>query len=198
MTCIMQMSHQPSSLAGHLLVATAAVQDPTFRRSVVFVCAHSTSGAMGLIVNRPRSVPGIKIEGARIAKDRSGAPIGDEPALAGGPAEAGRRFVLHSHDYREERETLIVDPTFAMTASRTILSAIRANRGPRRRLVTNGYAGWAGGQLEAELAGNAWFTLGATEPLVYDRAPDAWQQAVARLGVDPAHLPGLSGLHGHA
>jgi putative transcriptional regulator len=182
-----------SSLTGQLLVAMPQMQDPRFARSVVYMCAHSEeAGAMGLVVNKTIEAltldelcSHLNIEPARLNQSR--------PVHFGGPVDPGRGFVLHSADYREEA-TLEIGGGFAMTATIDILRAISRGAGPRQCLLALGYAGWAPGQLDAEIQANGWLSVGADTDLVFDDADDSkWQRALAKLGATPEMLSGEAG-----
>lgn len=184
-----------NSLTGQLLIAMPQMMDPRFARSVVYVCAHSgDEGAMGLVVNKPLAsltmdelLTHLKVEST--SRNRS------RPVHFGGPVEPGRGFVLHTPDYREEA-TLVVGDDFAVTATLEILRAIGRGEGPRRSLLALGYAGWAPGQLDAEMQANGWLAVPADAGLVFDDDFDAkWQRALAKLGID---LTMLSTDAGHA
>ena len=183
-------------LDGQILIAMPGMQDPRFHRSLVYLCAHSADGAMGLIVNK--RADGLKL------KDlfgRLGIPIGDGPdELArapvhyGGPVEMGRGFVLHSSDYHSDEATMQVDDATSMTATLDILHAMATHRGPDRAIIALGYAGWAPGQLEAELQANGWLACPADENLLFGADEDSkWNQALAKLGVHPAMLSPTGG-----
>ena len=182
-----------NSLTGQLLVAMPQMQDPRFARSVVYMCAYSgEAGAMGLVVNKTIDAltldelcAHLNIEPARLNQDR--------PVHFGGPVDPGRGFVLHSTDYREEA-TLEIGGGFAMTATIDILRAISRGAGPRQSLLALGYAGWAPGQLDAEIQANGWLSVAADSELVFDDADDnKWQRALAKLGVSPEMLSGEAG-----
>ncbi|MBV8888694.1 MAG: YqgE/AlgH family protein [Alphaproteobacteria bacterium] len=183
------------SLAGQLLIAMPQMLDRRFARSVVLLCAHSEdAGAMGLVVNRLLESPTteelyrtLNLEPSRLIRAR--------PVHFGGPVEAGRGFVLHSADYREEA-TLEIGSNIAVTATLDILRAIAKGEGPRRHLLALGYAGWGPGQLDAEIQANGWLSVAADEALVFDGDLDGkWQRALAKLGID---LSMLSTDAGHA
>ena len=183
------------SLTGELLVAMPQMMDPRFARSVVYICAHSEeAGAMGLVVNKliasltmDELFAHLKLEPSEVGRSR--------PVHFGGPVEPGRGFVLHTADYREEA-TLPVSEEFAVTATLDILRAIGRGEGPRRNLLALGYAGWAPGQLDAEIQANGWLSVEADAELVFDDDDDGkWQRALAKLGVD---LTMLSTDAGHA
>jgi putative transcriptional regulator len=184
-----------NSLTGQLLVAMPQMMDPRFARSVVYICAHSEeAGAMGLVVNKlvasltmDELFTHLKLEPARRSRSR--------PVHFGGPVEPGRGFVLHSADYREEA-TLEIDGGFRMTATIDILRAISRGAGPRQSLLALGYAGWAPGQLDAEIQANGWLSVAADSELVFDDADESkWQRALNKIGID---LSKLSTDAGHA
>jgi putative transcriptional regulator len=183
------------SLTGQLLIAMPQMMDPRFARSVVYVWWHSgDEGAMGFVVNKPLAsltmdelLTHLKVESMSLDRSR--------PVHFGGLVEPGRGFVLHTPDYREEA-TLVVGDGFAVTATLEILRAIGRGEGPRRSLLALGYAGWAPGQLDAEMQANGWLAVPADAGLVFDDDFDAkWQRALAKLGID---LTMLSTDAGHA
>ena len=183
------------SLTGQLLIAMPQMLDPRFARSVVYVCAHSEDeGAMGLVVNKLLNSLTMDELFTHLQLDFGGLG-GSRPVHFGGPVEPGRGFVLHTADYREDA-TLVVGDGFAVTATIEILRAIGKGEGPRRSLLALGYAGWAPGQLDAEMQANGWLSVPADSDLVFDDDFDAkWQRALAKLGVD---LTLLSTEAGHA
>ena len=183
------------SLAGQLLIAMPQMVDPRFARSVVYVCAHSgDEGAMGLVVNKP--MPSVTMDELLTHLNLEPSRLNPtSPVHFGGPVEPGRGFVLHTADYREDA-TLVVSDEFAITATLDILRAIGRGEGPRRSLLALGYAGWAPGQLDAEMQANGWLSVTADSDLVFDQDFDAkWQRALAKLGID---LTLLSTEAGHA
>jgi putative transcriptional regulator len=171
------------------------MQDPRFARSVVYMCAHSEeAGAMGLVINK--TIDALTVDELyghlKIDAVRPNRPL---PVHFGGPVDPGRGFVLHSADYREEA-TLDIAGEFAMTATIDILRAIGKGEGPRQSLLALGYAGWAPGQLDAEIQANGWLSVAADSALVFDDANDRkWQRALNKLGID---LSKLSTDAGHA
>jgi len=183
-----------TSLTGQLLVAMPQMQDRRFARSVIYLCAHGSEGAMGLVVNKLvddltlsqlMSQLGITAEGLK----------SDSKVHFGGPVESGRGFVLHSSDYSEDG-TLMIGNNVALTATLDILRAIGRGEGPKKCLLALGYAGWGPGQLDAEIQANGWLNADADEALVFDPdTEDKWQRALAKIGVD---LSVLSGDAGHA
>ena len=183
------------SLTGQLLIAMPQMMDPRFARSVVYVCAHSEDeGAMGLVVNKLLSsltmdelFTHLKLEPGNLGAAR--------PVHFGGPVEPGRGFVLHTADYREDA-TLVVGDGFAVTATLDILRKIGKGEGPEHSLLALGYAGWAPGQLDAEMQANGWLSVTADSGLIFDSDFDAkWQRALGKLGID---LTMLSTDAGHA
>jgi putative transcriptional regulator len=183
-----------SSLAGQLLVAMPQMADPRFARSVVYLCAHSADGAMGLVVNRlidsltfQNLLEQIGVEQA-IAAD-------DMPIHFGGPVESSRGFVLHTADYVQD-STLVIEEDIALTATIDVLKAIARGAGPERRVLALGYAGWGAGQLDAEIQANGWLLVPADLDLVFgDDNESKWQRAIASIGID---LSLLSSEAGHA
>jgi len=166
------------------------MQDPRFARSVVYLCAHSEgAGAMGLVINK--TIDALTID--ELYAHLKIAPLPEtprrpQPVHFGGPVDPGRGFVLHSVDYREEG-TLGIGEEFAMTATLDILRAMGKGEGPRQSLLALGYAGWAPGQLDAEIHANGWLSVDADADLVFGEADDSkWQRALAKLGVSPEML----------
>lgn len=184
-----------NTLAGDLLIAMPQMQDPRFARSVVYLCAHSEAeGAMGLVINKPlvslsldELYSHLSLEPARLNQSRR--------VHFGGPVDPGRGFVLHTTDYAEDA-TLKIGGDFAVTATLDILRAIGTGEGPRRSILALGYAGWAPGQLDAEIQANGWLSVPADAELVFgDDLDGKWQRALAKLGVE---LSALSTDAGHA
>ncbi len=187
-------------LDGQFLIAMPGMQDSRFARTVVYVCAHSADGAMGIMINQP--APQITFRDLLIQLNII--PEGPEIRLPdaagamrvhrGGPVETGRGFVLHSADYFIENSTLPIDEHVCLTATLEILKAIAVGTGPQRAMLALGYAGWAPGQLEAEIQANGWLSCQATPQLIFD--PDLEQKydrALAVLGIDPARLSSEAG-----
>lgn len=192
-------------LDGHFLVAMPGMADERFTRTVVFICAHSEDGAMGFVLNRPQGMAfdelisklGIEtretaLEGYQPQKS-SRYCKGDVPVLAGGPVETGRGFVLHTDDYACQ-STIPVNDDLCLTATVDILRAIRQGNGPQKGIMLLGYAGWAAGQLESEIAANVWLSCPASDDLVFDRDySDKYDRVLAMMGVSPAMLSMQSG-----
>lgn len=181
------------ALTAKILIAMPGMGDPRFVKSVIYLCAHSPEGAMGLIVNKP--APDVRfadlLDQLGIARtDRTR----DIRVRFGGPVEHARGFVLHSADYESVGGTMKVDDRTSMTATLDVLEKIAAGTGPERSLFALGYAGWGPGQLEGEIARNGWLVADATPDLVFG-ADDAgkWARALASLGIDPLSLSATAG-----
>jgi len=185
-----------SSLTGKLLIAMPQMQDPRFARTVIYMCAHGSEGAMGLVVNKYLDNPPVTL--SKLMGQLGVATDGlktDPRVHRGGPVEEGRGFVLHSADYTEEA-TMVVGNNLALTATLDILRAIGRGEGPKKSLFALGYSGWGPGQLDAEIQANGWLHVDADEALVFDpNSGQKWQQAIAKIGIS---LTALSGDAGHA
>jgi putative transcriptional regulator len=179
-------------LTGQMLIAMPQLQDPPFSRSGVYICAHTAEGAMGLVVNRlftALSFPDL-LEQLNIQPT----PVCDQIRVHfGGPVEAGRGFVLHSTDYRQET-TLLVDELVGLTATVDVLKAIADGKGPRQSLLALGYAAWTAGQLDDEIRENSWLNVNADEELLFGSSiENKWERAIAKIGVDFSKLSGDAG-----
>jgi putative transcriptional regulator len=182
-----------AQLAGKCLIAMPSMGDPRFARSVIYMCAHSADGAMGLIVNKP--APDVRLgdllEHLGIPK---GNGIPDIRVHIGGPVEHARGFVLHSSDFESPQGTMKVDDDISMTATLDVLERIAGGTGPRQSILALGYAGWGPGQLESEIAQNGWLTADSRNDLVFGRANEfKWSAALKSIGVDPVTLSSQSG-----
>jgi putative transcriptional regulator len=181
-------------LTGQLLVAMPQMLDARFARTVIYMCAHTEDGAMGLVVNKvmenirfPDLLEQLELTPA--------APGRDIRVHFGGPVETGRGFVLHSSDYVQDA-TMVIDDNIALTATTDILKDIADGDGPRNSLLALGYAGWGPGQLDAEIRANGWLSVAADDGLVFGPETDLiWQKALAKMGID---ISMLSGDAGHA
>jgi len=175
-------------LEGKLLIAMPGMADERFAQTVIYMCAHSSKGAMGIVINKP--IPGLTF--AELMKQlqiETGPKAGELPILYGGPVETGRGFVLHSGDYEASDSTLSVSEDISLTATLDILRAIADGRGPKRALFALGYAGWGAGQVENEFQVNGWIHCQADPTLVFGTDPQAkWSAALARLGIGPSGL----------
>jgi len=180
-------------LDGQVLIAMPGMRDPRFQKTLVYLCAHSSDGAMGLIVNR--RADNLKLKDLFKKLDIPiGSIMGKVPVHYGGPVETGRGFVLHSADYHADDATMQVDEETSMTATLDILHAMAMKRGPKKAIVALGYAGWAPGQLESELRANGWLACPADSELLFGAEEDSkWDRALAKLGVHPSMLSATGG-----
>ena len=179
-------------LTGQFLIAMPTMGDPRFERSVIYMCAHSADGAMGLVVNRVASeidFPEL-LDQLEIKTDGIKNPI---PVLTGGPVETGRGFVLHSMDYSQD-STLKVTDEVGLTATVDILRAIAEGEGPAKSLLTLGYAGWSSGQLDNEIQANGWLNVTSDTSILFDEDLNSkWDRAVRKVGIDPSFLSAEAG-----
>ena len=183
----------PIDLSGKLLIAMPGMSDPRFDRSVVYICAHSEDGAMGLIVNKP--APDLELSDllGQLSLETP-ADMAPTQVFFGGPVEHGRGFVLHSSDYGGSSSTLQVDERFGMTATLDILEDMAQGKGPEHAILALGYAGWGPGQIESELQQNGWLTCEARPEIVFIHDNDAkWSAALGELGVDALSLSATAG-----
>jgi putative transcriptional regulator len=187
-----------TNLTGKLLIAMPSMMDSTFGESVVFLCAHSAEGAMGLIINKP--MPGLNFLELADQLDLSKVPehmqekLQQTPLLMGGPVEQHRGFVLHSPDYKLEESSLDVTAGFKLSATTDILQAIAMGKGPLQTVLALGYAGWSPGQLENELLHNGWLHCDADADLVFSPDwPNKHRRAMAKIGIDPRMLSSSAG-----
>lgn len=189
-----------SFLDGQMLIAMPGMSDPRFDRSVIFMCAHSDNGAMGIIVNKRAPMISFSelLDRLDIMPQESRIKLPDDVQSMlvqfGGPVEPGRGFVLHTSDYFSADTSLPIDERVALTATLDILRAIAGGQGPRRSLLALGYAGWAPGQLEDEIQRNGWLSCAADEELLFGSNLDGkYVSALHKIGVDPAMLSSQAG-----
>jgi len=182
-------------LTGQALVAMPGLAGNPFARSVIFMCAHTPDGAMGLILNQPLASPSFE-DLLKTLEVEPRPPVRAIRLHSGGPVDNGRGFVLHTADWTGEG-SLVVDGRVALTASLDVLKAIAAGGGPDQGLLALGYAGWGPGQLDREMQQNSWLSvpLGPDDlGLVFDSDHDSkWHRALARLGVNPVLLSDAAG-----
>ena len=181
------------NLTHHFLIAMPGLEDETFSKSVVYMCEHNHKGAMGLIINKPGTIS------LRHLFDKVELPLRRDdlmqsPVLHGGPVQTERGFVLHDPmvlDNKDKDEavyasTLSVPGGLAMTTSRDVLEALSNGSGPRRVLVTLGYAAWGEGQLESEIGENSWLTVEADPSIIFDTPLEQrYERALSLLGLQP-------------
>ena len=189
---------QDGYLDGQLLIAMPVMSDKRFARSVIYLCAHSAEGAMGLIINQRAphiSFPEL-LGQLSIASDNDSdeSDLIDMQVHVGGPVETGRGFVLHSADYFVDDSTLPIDDGVCLTATIDILKAIAGGKGPNHAILALGYAGWRAGQLESEIAANGWLHCPADLDLLFDiDLEQKYERALSKIGIDPSHLVSEAG-----
>jgi putative transcriptional regulator len=182
-------------LDGQLLIAMPVMSDPRFARSVIYLCAHSEDGAMGLVINQHAShisFPDLLQRLGIVSSDSDDGLSDNALSMSihvGGPVETGRGFVLHSSDYFANDSTLPIEDGVCLTATIDILKAIAGGTGPNRAILALGYAGWSPGQLESEIQANGWLNCPADLDLIFDPDVEAkYTRALAKIGIDPSHL----------
>ncbi|MGB3388807.1 MAG: YqgE/AlgH family protein [Pseudaminobacter sp.] len=180
-------------LDDQFLIAMPGMKDDRFARAVIYVCAHSDEGAMGLIINQSQQLmfPDLLVQLGILDESeaiRLQPPARDFVVRNGGPVDRSRGFVLHTDDYKVE-SSLPISEDICLTATVDILRAISSGRGPRKALMMLGYAGWGAGQLESEIAANGWLTCPARPEFLFDSDIDRkYDRVLASMGVDLAHL----------
>lgn len=185
---------QSVNLTRHFLIAMPAMADPHFSKTLTFICEHNEQGALGVVVNRPINMT-LHALLEQIEIKPSGNTTRGVPVHYGGPVQIDRGFVLHA-PAGTWQSTLAVGESIGLTTSKDILQAVARGEGPEQILVTLGYAGWAPGQLEHELAQNAWLTVAADSRILFDTPADQrYDAGLKLLGID---LGMLSDGAGHA
>jgi putative transcriptional regulator len=193
-------NRRPGYLDGQVLVAMPTIRDERFSRAVIYLCAHSDEGAMGIVVNQPAQ--NIKFRDLLVQLEVvPSANLIEVPpqaetirVLKGGPVETGRGFVLHSADFFIENSTLPIDDGICLTATLDILKAIAKGNGPENAVLALGYAGWAPGQLESEIHANGWLNCDADPDLIFGRdVASKYDLALQKIGIDPSKLSSESG-----
>jgi putative transcriptional regulator len=193
-------SETRSFLDGKMLVAMPGMRDERFVRSVIYLCAHSSDGAMGLIVNqraRNLDLNDLLVQ-LKLAESADVIRLPERSAgiqvLHGGPVDKSRGFVLHSTDFFLEHSSLPIDDGIAMTITMDILKAIANGSGPERAMVALGYAGWGPGQLEREIQENGWLHCPADHNLIFDHLHETkYERAMQSIGIDPRMLSSEAG-----
>ncbi len=175
------------SLTNHFLIAMPQLSDPSFFQSVTYICQHSPEGTMGIIINRPMDMDMGEVF-SHLDIECEDDQLCQQTLYFGGPVQSERGFVLHSPEKTWEG-TMIVSDGIALTTSSDILNDIAKHQGPQHNLVALGYAGWGAGQLEAEMADNAWLSVPADPDIIFNLpAEKRWQAATTLLGVDLAFI----------
>ena len=179
-------------LTHHFLIAMPAMADPYFAGSLTYVCEHNDRGALGVVINKPIE---MNLRGLfeRLELELSDERLANEPVLFGGPVQTDHGFVLHA-PVGDWQATLRIGERIGLTTSKDILEAIGRGEGPKKVIVSLGYAGWAAGQLEQELSQNAWLTVEASEPILFHTPlEDRVAKALKLLGFDFTQLADVAG-----
>lgn len=185
----------PENLTKQLLIAMPSLRDPNFSHTVTLICEHNEYGAMGIVINQPTSMSVEELIDRLDTEKKSATVPNHNPVFAGGPVHINRGFILHDSD-REWESTHMIDNDLKLTTSEDILLDIGKGVGPKNSIVALGYAGWGPGQLEQELAENAWLTVPYEAKIVFDTPVEKrWKTAADKLGID-LHL--ISNEAGHA
>ncbi len=187
-------------LDGQMLVAMPTMRDERFSRTVIYLCAHSADGAMGIVVNQSATNLAfsdllVQLDIIPEARKITLPPRVDSiRVLRGGPVETGRGFVLHSSDFYIENSTLPIDEGICLTATLDILKALAIGEGPSSAVLALGYAGWAAGQLENEIQANGWLHCPADPDLIFGADVETkYERAMRKIGIDPGMLSSESG-----
>ena len=179
------------NLTNHFLIAMPGLEDAAFARSVVYLCEHNERGALGLVINKPTDISLQKLF-RKVDLNLGRADLSQQPVLQGGPVQTERGFVLHDPIVLPEHPadesiyaaTMTIPGGLEMTTSKDVLEALAEGAGPRRVLITLGYASWGEGQLEAELADNSWLTVDADQAVIFDTpVGERYERALALLGL---------------
>ena len=189
------------NLTGQLIIAMPAMTDPTFSKTVTFICTHNADGAMGIVLNRESD---ISIENlfTQIKLDTKQLNFGHQMVQYGGPMQTDRGFILHiplSNNVEPYNSSLMVNDCVALTTSKDILEAVKQNNGPQKMLIALGYAGWTPNQLEQEIAQNAWLTVEVTQieslyTLIFDcENTQKYDYAMRLMGLNIANLAHVAG-----
>ncbi|QCI63542.1 YqgE/AlgH family protein [Phreatobacter stygius] len=187
-------------LDGQMLIAMPTMRDERFARSVIYVCAHSSDGAMGIVVNQTATnlvFPDLLVQLDIIPEDQKitlPASTSSVRVLRGGPVETGRGFVLHTSDFYIENSTLPIDEGICLTATLDILKAMATGDGPTNAVLALGYAGWGAGQLENEIQANGWLHCPADQDLIFGADVETkYDRAMRKIGIDPSMLSSDAG-----
>jgi len=184
------------NLSGQFLLAMPGMVEGELAHSVIYVCEHTEHGALGLVINRPTDLTiGNLLERIDLDLSLEIGPVSQAPVFFGGPVQTDRGFVLHAPAGDYSSSIRLGD--LALTTSRDVLQEVAQGRGPTHLLVTLGYAGWGAGQLESEMAQNAWINLAASHAILFDVPPEQrYEASLAQLGIDSSML--VAGEAGHA
>ena len=185
---------QSVNLTHHFLIAMPNMADPHFSKTLTYICEHNEQGALGLVVNRPLDMVLSKLL-VQVSIPVASQQCASIPVHFGGPVQTDRGFVLHD-PVGQWQSTLAVSSEIGLTTSKDILQAVACGEGPRQILVTLGYAGWAPGQLEHELAQNAWLTVAARQDVIFGMPAE--ERLVAAMDLLGVNYASLSENAGHA
>lgn len=187
-------------LDGQMLIAMPTMRDERFSRTLIYLCAHSADGAMGIVVNQTAAnlaFPDLLVQLdiiPEVQKITLPPKLSSIRVLRGGPVETGRGFVLHSSDFYIENSTLPIDEGVCLTATLDILKALAIGEGPSNAVLALGYAGWAAGQLENEIQANGWLHCPADRDLIFGADVETkYERAMRKIGIDPGMLSSESG-----
>ena len=175
------------NLTGQLLLSMPSLEDERFFKTVIYMCAHSKEGAMGIIINKKIDYDLYPDLLEQLGIDQ---PLGNKKLFIryGGPIESGRGFVLHSDDIIQ-KETLAIDKGIALTSTSEFFEDLSKGKGPKNSILALGYAGWGPGQLDMEIRANGWLQVPSDSEIIFDIEPDTkWERAIQRLGIDPRML----------
>lgn len=187
------MNEETMTLTNHFLIAMPNLVDFMFNQAVIYVCAHNAEGSMGVVVNQPLLDVRLGEVLDQMKIDVAKSSVNEQLVFLGGPVQPERGFIIHTPN-TSWQSTLIASDELGVTSSQDILQAIAKGEGPEKTLVILGYAGWAAGQLEQEIASNFWLTAPADPRILFDTPYDMrWRAAVATLGIDPSTLTGDAG-----
>ena len=189
------MSEDPATinLTNHFLIAMPGLQDPLFEHSVVYLCEHSSRGALGLVINKPCDID-LKGLFDKVDLPLNRPDLQDALVFFGGPVQTERGFVLHEATFADHNQpeqpvyasTMVIPGGLEMTTSRDVLEAIASGSGPRKVLISLGYSAWGEGQLESELGDNSWLTVEADARLIFETpVAQRYAQALKLLGMEP-------------
>lgn len=177
----------PDYLSNQFLIAMPNLGDPNFYRSVTYICQHDAEGALGIVINRPLDLTLADIF-AQLSLTHDAGILARQPVMEGGPVQRERGFVIHPREGKWE-SSLEVSDRLAVTTSRDILAALADGSGPTNALVALGYAGWGAGQLDMEMAANAWLTVPCEEEILFETAfEQRWAAAAQRIGINISEL----------
>jgi len=197
----MSIESAPTNLTNHFLIAMPGLQDPLFEHSVVYLCEHSSRGALGLVINKPCEID-VKGLFDKVDLPLTRPDLQKAPVFFGGPVQTERGFVLHEATFSGSEQpehpvyasTMVIPGGLEMTTSRDVLEAISIGSGPRKVLISLGYSAWGEGQLESELGENSWLTVEADARLIFETpVSERYAQALKLLGLEPWMLSSDAG-----